>query len=56
MLGVFLNGAPDNVDKSLRFAQALAKKSLKSLSANKDVSLVLYLMLVLLPAEQGNIF
>ena len=56
MLEVLLDSTPDGVDKSLGFAQALTKKSLKSFSANKNVSLVLYLTLVLLPAEQGEIF
>ena len=56
MLGDFLNSTPDGIDKSLGFAQALAKEDLESLPANRDVSLILYLMLVLLPAEQGGIF
>ena len=55
MLGVFPNSTPDGIDKSLGFAQALAKEGLKSLVANRDVSLGLYLMLVLLPVEQGGI-
>ena len=56
MLGVFLDSTPDSVDKSLGFAQALAKKGLESLLADKDISLVLYFTLVLLVAEQDNIF
>ena len=55
MLGVISNSALDGFDKNLGFAQALAKESLETLLANKDVSLVLYLMLVLLPAKQGGI-
>ena len=55
MLGVLPDGAPDGVDESLGFAQALAKEGLESLPADRDVSLVLYLTLVLLPAEQGGI-
>ena len=55
MLEVFPDSAPDGVDKSLKLAQTLAKEGLKSLSADKDVSLVLYLTLVLLPSEQGGI-
>ena len=55
MLGVLLDGAPDGVDESLGFAQALAKEGLESLPADRGVSLVLYLALVLLPAEQGGI-
>ena len=55
MLKVLPDSTPDGVDISLRFAQALAKKGLKSLPADKDVSLVLYLMLVLLAAEQSGI-
>ena len=55
ILGVLPNSASDGVNKSLGLAEALAKKGLESLSANKDVSLVFYLMLVLLPLEQGNI-
>ena len=56
MLRVFLNSTPDDVDKSLVFAQALAKESFKSLSADRNVSLVLYLTLMLLPVEQSSIF
>ena len=56
MLGVFPDGAPDGVDESLGFAQALAKEGVESLLADRDVSLVLYLTLVLLPAEQGGVF
>ena len=51
MLGVFLDSTPDGVDKSLGFAQALAKEGLESFQADRDVSLILYLTLVLLPAE-----
>ena len=56
MLGVFPDGTPDSVDESLGFAQALAKEGLESLSADRNVSLVLYLTLVLLPAEQSGVF
>ena len=56
MLEVFLNSAPDGINKSLGFARTLMKKSLKSLSVDKNISLVFYLLLVLLPAEQGGIF
>ena len=56
MLRVLPDSASDAVDKSLGFAQALAKKGLKSLPADSDISLVPYLMLVLLPAEQDGIF
>ena len=55
MLGVFPNSAPDGVNKTLGLAQALAKKGLESLQVDKDVSLILYLTLVLLPSEQGGI-
>ena len=56
MLGVLLDSAPNSIDKSLGLAQALTKEGLKSFLANRDISLVLYLTLVLLPLEQGNIF
>ena len=56
MLRVFFDSAPDGVDKSLRFAQALTKKSLESLPAYKNVNLGLYPTLVLLSTEQGGIF
>ena len=55
MLGVLPDNSPDGVDKSLGFAQALMKKSLEFFLANKNVSLVFYLTLVLLPAKQGSI-
>ena len=51
MLRVFSDGTPDGVNKSLGFAQALAKEGLESLPADRDVSFVFYLTLVLLPAE-----
>ena len=56
MLGVLSDGTPNGVDKSLGFVQALAKEDLESLPADVNVSLVFYLTLVLLPAEQGGIF
>ena len=56
MLGVLFNIALDGVDESLRFAQVLVKESFESFAADRDVSLVLYLMQVLLLAEQGGIF
>ena len=56
MLGVLLDSALDGVNTSLGFAQALAKEGLESLPADKDVSLILYLTLVLLPVEQSGIF
>ena len=55
MLGVLFNNTLDGVNKSVGFAQALAKKGLEFLPADKDVSLVLYLTLVLLPVEQSGI-
>ena len=51
MLGVFPHSASDGVNKSLGLDQALAKKGLESFPADKYVSLVLYLTLVLLPLE-----
>ena len=56
MLRVLPDNAPDGVDKSFGLAQALAKEGLESFSADRDVSLVLYFTLVLLPLEQGGIF
>ena len=55
MLGVLPDSASDGVDKSLGLAQALAKEGLESLPADRDVSLVLYFTLVLLPLEQGGV-
>ena len=56
MLGILPDSAPDGVNKNFGFAQALAKKSLESLPADRNIRLVLSLTLVLLPAEKGNIF
>ena len=56
MVGVLPNSVLDSVNKSLRFDQALTKESFKSLQADKNDSLVLYFILVLLPAEQSGIF
>ena len=55
MSGVLPDDTPDGVDESLRFAQALAKEGFESLSADRGISLVLYLTLVLLLAEQSGI-
>ena len=55
MLGLLSDSALDGIDKSLGLAQALAKKGLESFPADKNVSLILYLTLVLLPLEQGGI-
>ena len=52
MLRVLFDSTPDGIDKSLGFAQALAKEGLELFLANRDVSLILYLMLVLMLAEQ----
>ena len=56
MLGVLPDSTPDGIDKSLGFAQVLAQEGLESFPANRNVSLVFYFTLVLLPAEQGDIF
>ena len=56
MLGVLLDSTLDGVDKSFGFAQALAKEGLEVFPADRGVSLVFYLTLVLLPAEQGGVF
>ena len=56
MLGVLPDSISDNVNKSLGFARALATKGLKSLPADRNSSLVLYLILVLLLAEHGGDF
>lgn len=55
-MGVFLNNIPNGINKSLRFAWTLMKKSHKSFSADKNVSLVFYFTLVLLLAKQSGIF
>ena len=55
MLEVLSDSAPDGVDKSLGLAQALAKEDFEFFPADRDVSLILYLTLVLLPLEQGGI-
>ena len=55
MLEVFPDSALDGVNKSLKFAQTLTKESLESLPADRDVSLIFYLTLILLPAEENGI-
>ena len=56
MLEIIPDSTLDGVNESLRFTYGLEKKGLESLPADRDVSLVLYFMLVLLPAEQGGFF
>ena len=55
MLGVLLNSASDGVYKGLGLIQASRKKGLEFLPDNGDVSLIIHLLLVLLPAKQGGI-
>ena len=56
MLRVLPDSVADGVNKSLGFFQDLTKKSFESFLADKDVSLVLYLTLVLLQVKQSSIF
>ena len=56
MLGVLSDSALDSVNENLGLAQVLAKEGLESLPADRNVGLVFYLMLVLLPSEQDSIF
>ena len=56
MLEVFSNDVLDVVNKNLRFAQTLTQEGLEFLPGDKNVSFVFYLMLVLLPVEQDDIF
>ena len=51
MLGVFFDSKPDSINKSLGLTQAFIKEDLEFPPNDRDVCLVLYLMLVLLPAE-----
>ena len=55
MLQIVLNCAPDGVYKGLRLTQTLAKESLKFFLSDKNINLIFYLLLVLLPAKQSNI-
>ena len=55
MLGVFPNSALDGIKENLVFPQALTKENLESFLADRDVSLVFYPILVLLPAKQCGI-
>ena len=56
MLGILCDSTPNSVHESLGFAQAFTKESFESLSAKKDVNLLLYLTLVVPPPVQGGIF
>ena len=55
MLGVFSNSALDGINKDLRLTQALTKEDLEFFSGDRDVSLILYLPLMLLPVKQDGI-
>ena len=55
MLGVFFNSTPEDVNKSLWFAQTLTKEGFEFFPSDKNVVFILYFTLVLLPAEQGNV-
>ena len=56
MLETFLNGALNSVDKELGLIQALVKEGFKFSTSDGDVGFILHLLLVLLPANQSNIF
>ena len=55
MLGVLPNSAPDSVDKGLELTQASTKEDFDFLPGDKDVSLILHFLGVLLLAEHGDI-
>ena len=55
MLAFFSNSAPDGVNENLELTLTLVKKGLEFLLGDKNVSLILYLLLVLLPAKHGGI-
>ena len=56
MLGIFLNNAPDGIDKSFELIQASAKEGIKFLLSDRDVGLIFHLPIVLLSAKQGVIY
>ena len=51
MLTLFPNSAPDGVNKVFGFAYILTKKGIKFFPVDKNISVVLYFTLVLLPIE-----
>ena len=51
MLRVLSDSGPDGVNKSLGLAQAFGKERLESLLGDKNVSLVFYITMLLLPSE-----
>ena len=55
MLTIFLNSALNGINKGLGFAQTWTKEGFKLFLGNKDVSFILYLLLMLLLAKQGYI-
>ena len=56
MLGVFLNSAPNSVNKRLGFTQTLTKKDFEFFLDNENVGFILYFLPVLLLAKKGGIF
>ena len=55
MLAILPNNILDGIDESLYFTQVLIKKGFKFFLGNENVSLIFYVMLVLLLAEQGGV-
>ena len=55
MLGILPNSIPDGINKGLRLTQASAKKGFKFLLGDRDITLILYLPLLLLQAKWGGI-
>ena len=56
MLEVFSDSILNGVDKGLGLTQASVKEVFKFFPSDRNVSLIFYLPLVLLPAKQGGIF
>ena len=55
VLSIFSDGFSDTVDKSLKFSQTSTNKSLELFSCDRNGSLTIYFLLVLLPLEQNSV-
>ena len=51
MLEVFLNRSPNGVNQGLKLIQTLAKKGFEFFLDDRNVNLIVYLLLVLLPVK-----
>ena len=54
MLRVLSDNTLDSINKNLKFAQTFMKEGFEFFSSDKNIGLIVYLTLILLPAKKCN--